>query len=79
MLAVTVHQDEEPTVSSTNAALDGRSVADVIGVTDHIRASRHCRVRATVRGTVVDHNDFRACQVQALGCCSTTPKAFPLR
>src|SRR4249919_702902 len=64
MLAVTIHEDEEPSASGTNAALDGRSVADVVGVTDHVGAPGHRRIRAAVRGTVVDHDDFRVCQPQ---------------
>src|SRR4029453_1545915 len=67
MLAVAAHQDEKSSASCANAAFDSRPVANVVGVTDHVRAPGHRCVGAGVRGTVVDTNDLHACQPRPSG------------
>ena len=68
MLPVPVHQHEKSSSGCANAALDGGPVADVIGVADHVRSRGHGDVRAAVRRTVVNHDDFRTFKVQPADC-----------
>jgi hypothetical protein len=59
MLAIAIHEEEQPAASRTYTALDGGAVADIIGVPDHIGSSGQSHLRAAVRRTIVDHDDFR--------------------
>jgi len=66
MLAVPVHQHDKFSLRRSNAGLDGGSIADVVGVTDHVGAGFQGNLGATVNRTVDNDDYFRLRQLEPL-------------